>query len=91
LAQEKKRLEEGDSRRTEAMGEAIRHLAGQQREKLVVVLQPNSRFGLRLEPKIESWLRRRTGAGCHKKIATRATLFRLRASKLEQEEDEPFE
>jgi diketogulonate reductase-like aldo/keto reductase len=40
------------------MGEAIRHLAGQQRDKLVVVLQSYSRFGLRLEPNIESGLRR---------------------------------
>jgi aryl-alcohol dehydrogenase-like predicted oxidoreductase len=46
------------SRRTETMGEAIRHLAGQQREKLVVVLQSYSRFGWRLEPRIESGLRR---------------------------------
>ncbi len=40
------------------MGDAIRHLAGRHREKLVVVLQSYSRLGLRLTPKIESGLSR---------------------------------
>jgi len=44
------------SMRREGMGKAIRHLAGRQREKLVVVLQSYSRLGWRLEPKIESGL-----------------------------------
>jgi len=42
----------------DGMGEAIRHLSGQHREKLVVVLQSYSRLGLRLTPKIESGLHR---------------------------------
>lgn len=45
------------SLRTEGMREAIRHLAGRHRQKLVVVLQSYSRLGLRLTPKIESGLR----------------------------------
>ena len=45
------------SLRSAAMGEAIRHLAGQHREKLVVVLQSYSRLGLRLIPRVESGLR----------------------------------
>ena len=60
LAQEKKRLEEGDSPDVLQRREAHRVRLGGGR------------------------------GGCHKKIATRATLFRLRASKLEQEEDELF-
>jgi aryl-alcohol dehydrogenase-like predicted oxidoreductase len=44
--------------RRDGMGEAIRHLSGQHREKLVVVLQSYSRLGLWLTPKIESSLRR---------------------------------
>jgi aryl-alcohol dehydrogenase-like predicted oxidoreductase len=46
------------SLRRAGMGEAIRHLASHHREKLVVVLQSYSRYGWRLEPKIESGLRR---------------------------------
>ena len=46
------------SRRTAAMGQAIRHLAGQHRDQLVVVVQSYSRMGWRLTSKIESSLRR---------------------------------
>ena len=45
------------SLRSAAMGKAIRHLAGQHREELVVVLQSYSRLGWRLIPRIESGLR----------------------------------
>ncbi len=45
------------SRRTDAMGDAIRHLAGPHREKLVIVVQSYSHWGLRLTSKIESSLR----------------------------------
>lgn len=44
--------------RSDAMRDAIRHLAAAHREKLVIVLQSYSRFGWRLEPRIESSLRR---------------------------------
>ena len=40
------------------MGEAIRHLASQHRDKLVVVLQSYSRWGTMLPRNIESGLRR---------------------------------
>ena len=45
------------SLRSAAMGAAIRHLAGQHRAELVVVLQSYSRLGWRLIPRIESGLR----------------------------------
>ena len=44
--------------RRDGMGEAIRHLAGRNRESLVVVLQSYSRWGTMLARNIESGLRR---------------------------------
>src|ERR1043166_7295682 len=52
------------SARRDGMGEAIRHLAGQHREKLVVVLQSYSRLGLWLTPKFEISEERRVGKEC---------------------------
>lgn len=46
----------GSLRRT-GMGEAIRHLASRQRDRIVVVLQSYSRYGLLLRRRIESGLR----------------------------------
>jgi aryl-alcohol dehydrogenase-like predicted oxidoreductase len=46
------------SARRKGMGEAIRHLAGQHRTTMVVVLQSYSRHGLLLRRRIESGLRR---------------------------------
>lgn len=46
------------SLRRDGMGAAIRHLAGQHRDRLVVALQSYSRTGLMLERNIESGLRR---------------------------------
>ena len=46
------------SMRREGMGDAIRHLAPQHREKLVVVLQSYSRWGIRLASHVESGLSR---------------------------------
>lgn len=45
------------SARRQGMGDAIRHLAAQRREKLVVVLQSYSRYGTLLRRGIESGLR----------------------------------
>ena len=46
------------SLRRDGMAEAIRRLAGQHRERMVIVLQSYSRFGTRLERTIEAGLRR---------------------------------
>jgi len=46
------------SARRDGMGKAIRHLAGRDRTKIVVVLQSYSRHGLLLRRRIESGLRR---------------------------------
>ena len=48
----------GGSLRRGGMGEAIRHLARQHRERMVLVLQSYSRWGYRLRRNIESGLRR---------------------------------
>ncbi len=46
------------SLRREGMGDAIRHIASRQRERLVVILQSYSRTGLRLRRHVDSGLRR---------------------------------
>jgi len=43
--------------RRKGMGDAIRHIASRHRDRLVVVLQSYSRYGLLLRPRIESGLR----------------------------------